>query len=140
MEIIRENKGKEATLIYGDLDHLKEINDTYGHIEGDYAIRNAARILKDTIGENSIVARIGGDEFVAIVLQAGDLYGKKIVDAVRSSYEELNQKSDKPYYIEMSVGVDCFHCSENISLVSILNQADQVLYEAKKKRRDTIRK
>lgn len=140
LEIIRENKGKEATLIYGDLDHLKEINDTYGHIEGDYAIRNAARILKDTIGENSIVARIGGDEFVAIVLQAGDLYGKKIVDAVRSSYEKLNQKSDKPYYIEMSVGVDCFHCSENISLVSILNQADRVLYEAKKRRRDTIRR
>lgn len=138
--MIRENKGKEALLIYGDLDHLKEINDHYGHLEGDYAIKNAARILKEAIGENSVAARIGGDEFVAVILKSRGLSGKKIMNMIRSSYEQLNQESIKPYYIEMSVGFKCFQCNENISLVQILNSADQALYEVKKKRRNTIRR
>lgn len=139
-KVIRENRGKEALLIYGDLDHLKEINDSYGHLEGDYAIKNAAEILKNVLGESSIAARIGGDEFVAIILRSKKMNGEQLIDMIRGSYEELNRISDKPYYIEMSVGFDCFRCSENVSLLQILNSADQVLYEAKKKRRDTVRR
>ncbi len=139
-ETIRENKGKEAIIIYGDLDHLKEINDSYGHLEGDYAIKSAAKILKDVLGENSITARIGGDEFVALILQPEQISGTRLKDTICSSYKKLNQESDKPYYIEMSVGFSRFLCNANVSLLQILNMADQVLYEEKKRRRDTIRR
>ncbi|MDR0963898.1 MAG: GGDEF domain-containing protein, partial [Clostridium sp.] len=52
--------GQKALLIFADLDHLKEVNDFYGHSEGDFALINAATILRDTCPSNFILGRLGG--------------------------------------------------------------------------------
>lgn len=67
VQMNRENAGKEMLILFADLDHLKEINDSFGHIEGDFAIRRCAETLKSAVGENGVTGRIGGDEFCAMI-------------------------------------------------------------------------
>ena len=64
----RENVGKHAICVFMDLDHLKEINDTFGHSQGDVALVAVSDILKQAVRNNDLVARIGGDEFVGMFL------------------------------------------------------------------------
>lgn len=62
------NYGKEIMVLYADMDNLKIINDKFGHDEGDFSIKEIASILKDAFRSTNIVARFGGDEFVAFAL------------------------------------------------------------------------
>ena len=55
-------------MLFADLDHLKEINDCFGHTEGDFAIRKASSILNDELGGEHLLGRVGGDEFVALIM------------------------------------------------------------------------
>ena len=64
LQIISTKQGKNACLIFVDVDHLKEINDSFGHAAGDFAIVTAASYLKECMPENEVTARIGGDKFV----------------------------------------------------------------------------
>ena len=64
--------GSRGAIFFSDLDHLKQINDEFGHKDGDFALENAARIIKETFrsfhSESTICGRIGGDEFVSFIL------------------------------------------------------------------------
>jgi two-component system, cell cycle response regulator len=68
---VSERGGQGFLVLYADLDGLKGINDTYGHAEGSRAIVGAARALRETLRSSDIVARVGGDEFIALVLDPG---------------------------------------------------------------------
>ena len=59
LQMNKENEGKEMVILFADLDHLKEINDSFGHIEGDFSIRHCAQTLKSVVGKEGIVGRIG---------------------------------------------------------------------------------
>ena len=131
------SKDKDAAVIFGDLDHLKEINDNFGHGEGDFAIKKIAQIIKESIGEDRLLGRIGGDEFVVMICDATstpELIAEKIKDACTV----FNKQSDKPYYLECSLGFRRFACDESVSLQEVMNQADQALYVAKQDRRKTV--
>ena len=79
-----------------DVDKFKQINDTYGHLEGDAAISLVGKTLKSIAGEsNSFVARIGGDEFVMVVHSDSESYVNKIIDSVSYELEERLIFSDK---------------------------------------------
>lgn len=140
VQMNKDNPGKEALIIFADLDHLKEINDCFGHMEGDFAIEHCASVIRTCAGEEGIVGRIGGDEFVAMILQDDAHEGDRIMDAVREANRKFNETSDKDYYIEASMGLEHFVCQENLSLTEILGKADAALYANKKKRRSTIKK
>lgn len=56
-------------LLYADLNDLKVINDSFGHLEGDRALKELAAILKETFGESDTIARVGGDEFVVLAIE-----------------------------------------------------------------------
>ena len=103
VQINRENAGKEMVILFADLDHLKEINDSFGHIEGDFAIRQCAEVLKSAVGDSGVIGRIGGDEFCAMLPGNVD-DGQRIRERVRRESNEFNSDSDKPYYVELSVG------------------------------------
>lgn len=133
----KDNISKKAVLIFGDLDHLKEINDTFGHTEGDYAIQSVGRLFEEACIENSIIARLGGDEFVMMFL-AESISAQETIAKIKQNYEKLNETSGKPYYVEISMGYTEFICGEDIVLGDLLKKADDTLYEAKKVRRKTI--
>lgn len=139
MELIKTNKDKKIEVVFCDLDHLKEINDTFGHNEGDYAISNAAKLIVASLPKNAIVSRVGGDEFVSIfvVNPKNDL---NVETSIKNTFKKFNDGCNKPYFIETSIGYYDFISSEDIKIAAIINEADKYLYEAKKHRKSTIRK
>ncbi len=132
--------GERMMLLFADLDHLKEINDTFGHAAGDFAIQTVAQVLKSTMTSGSYIGRIGGDEFVVLVPISEHVTPEEILEEIREKYHYFNENSDKPYYIEMSVGAIEFVCDGQTAVSAMMNEADSYLYDAKKKRRKSVKK
>ena len=126
--------------IYADLDHLKQINDEFGHQEGDFAIKQAGKYLQDSLKSTDVVGRIGGDEFAAVAVIKNENLGMEIRDRIILNSKLFNQSSDKPYYIEMSIGYAVYKWREDLELNQMLSAADLMLYKSKAKKRKDARK
>ncbi len=139
-KICEDGRRRRAYLLYGDLDHLKEINDTWGHAEGNFAIKTCADILKSCIRGSDMIARIGGDEFSCLAFSDRDSFDEILKNRIAQSCRKFNEHSRKPYYVELSVGVQSFELGsyEDFQMANI--SADQRLYEAKKNRRKSVKK
>ncbi|MBE0600727.1 MAG: GGDEF domain-containing protein, partial [Firmicutes bacterium] len=136
----RENVGKHAICVFMDLDHLKEINDTFGHSQGDIALVGVSDILKQAVRNNDLVARIGGDEFVGMFLIDSPEYDKIFKARLKKAFTDHNENSGLPYYVEASVGIAHFTCNQGLEISKIVNDADRYLYEEKKfKRRSALK-
>jgi len=131
----RENAGKHAICVFMDLDHLKEINDTFGHSQGDIALLAVSDILKQTVRNNDLVARIGGDEFVGMFIIDTPEYDNIFRTRLQKSFTAFNKTSGLPYYVEASVGIAHFTCNQGLEISKIVNDADRYLYEAKRHKR-----
>ena len=136
----RENVGKTAYCVFMDLDHLKEINDTFGHTAGDEALHGVGNILRKITDDMDLIARIGGDEFVGMFINEAPDFGSVFRKKFMAVCEEYNSLSGKPYYVEASVGVAKFTCTLGLEVSTIIGEADKYLYEAKQSRRSTVRK
>ena len=133
-----QNDGRTAYLIFCDLDHLKEINDTFGHAAGDFAIRSAADRLKSVLPNQAVTARIGGDEFVSLVISDAPTFKDALIAELKYKSEEFNAVTTVPYYVELSVGIYEFSCNPQVEISEIIQKSDELLYEAKKRRRKSI--
>ncbi len=138
LKLNRKNAGKKAYFVFADLDHLKEINDTFGHSEGDFAIIEGAQILNTQVGKNGIAGRLGGDEFTLMIVTDEENFTEDFLKRVKSSFQLLNDISQKPFYVECSLGIREFVCGEDFKLNELLTKADERLYESKKMRKKTI--
>ena len=135
-----ENEGKRCVLIFADLDNLKKINDTFGHEEGDYAIKAVADFLKSGLRNTDIVARIGGDEFAAFALCENEKIIQSIPARIKKIAEKHNLNSDKKYNITVSIGFYELNCSTSENIQMYMDKADASLYEDKKnKNRDILK-
>ena len=135
------NDGAEAIMVFADLDCLKTINDRFGHEEGDFAIRSAAEILKESFGDNEIVGRIGGDEFAVCAFLHGMVDIPRLRDYIESVSERYNalHAADKPYIVHISVGVYSFVCTGTVEITELLSHADALLYEQKKHKKSILK-
>ena len=127
-----KNKKIKFVLFIGDMDNLKNINDTYGHSIGDQFIQLAARVLRESLPKDAIISRIGGDEFGIILINQNQ--------AMCSNYCKLIHQKSKEYTVkkklneELSLSIGCaiknykFQDSEEL-----FHEADQKMYEAKEK-------
>ncbi len=131
----RENVGKHAVCVFMDLDHLKEINDTFGHSQGDVALTALSDIIKQSVRNNDLVARIGGDEFVGMFIIDTPEYDQLFRTRIRRAFDAYNEISGLPYYVEASVGIAHFTCNQGLEISKIVNDADRYLYEAKRSKR-----
>ena len=122
-------------LVMADLDHLKEINDGFGHLEGDSAICECSRILKEVLGKHSPLGRLGGDEFIGIMSVRSNEDMRTAIELIRRKCKVYNQSSDKPYLVEISAGCVPFSSEEFGQFDSIQRKADLQLYAAKELRR-----
>ena len=130
---IREKK--RAFLLFIDMDDLKWINDHYGHNEGDQALIALANILKKTFRESDIVARIGGDEFVALV-ESTDEASKILITRLYENIRDYNAKVSQDYKLSVSVGAAQFDPEYPISIDRLLSKADALMYAQKRKKRE----
>ena len=107
--VCQAGNGQRAYMIYGDLDHLKEINDTWGHPAGNFALRSVAEILKGCLRSNDILGRVGGDEYI-IMLECEEAdFGEKFRERVKMACKLFNEKSGKPFLVEISLGLSLIH-------------------------------
>ena len=124
-------------MLYADIDNLKEINDTFGHKEGDLALINTADILKKNYRESDIIARIGGDEFVVIPIGTAKDNIEIIISRFDKSIETYNSKSNREYNLSLSYGLAFYDPANPCSLDELLMQADKTMYEHKKHKKNS---
>ncbi|MHB8137425.1 MAG: sensor domain-containing diguanylate cyclase [Smithellaceae bacterium] len=124
---------KKLLLFFIDLDGLKFINDTWGHEEGDHALKRTSIILKQTFRDSDIISRLGGDEFVALVFDSPDL-PEVILKRIECRADEENA-SNPSCQISMSIGVAEYDSSLPCSIHELIYQADQLMYNQKKQKK-----
>lgn len=134
------NEGKNAVVIFADMDNLKTVNDQFGHDDGDFSLKSIASILSGSFRTTDIVGRIGGDEFAAFALLDKTENINQILSRITETAERFNDNCDKPYYVSMSIGMYPFVCGPEIVLSEILEKADELLYKQKQGKRKNIMK
>lgn len=126
----RQKKG--MFMLYADLDHLKQINDTWGHLEGDKALIDIANILKKNYRESDIIARIGGDEFVVIPVGSEGDRVELILERLNRAIELHNLESNNKYKLSLSAGFAYYDPENPCSIDELLSKGDKSMYEWKK--------
>lgn len=129
--LANDNLTELTTVAIFDLNGLKEVNDTIGHLAGDTLIMNFANILRTSIPQQHFVGRYGGDEFIAILTGVGEEEAKKILLDVRKETCHYNFYS-KQLHLEYAYGYavsDAY--SECCSMKILLEQADRNMYKCK---------
>lgn len=129
-----KRSGAPVTLLYGDMNKLKLINDTYGHAEGDFAIAKTAELMKASIRDQDIVARIGGDEFTIIAVDMDERDCKGVIKRIDRSFKAFNAKKLRPYELSISVGYNHQTDSTSLSIGEMLENADKMLGKIKRRR------
>ena len=128
-----------ATLICFDIDHFKQVNDTYGHPAGDHVLKELALAVQATVRVEDVFARIGGEEFAVLCRGADLLQGQIVGDRVRVAVEQRQIVHDgKPIPITVSVGVAAVPNASIADAAEFVSAADQVLYEAKRGGRNRV--
>lgn len=118
-------------IIYLDLDGLKQINDEYGHLEGDSAIKSAVQLLKSVLRKKDIIARLGGDEFVIIVDCDTNEFLNELIEKINTRFTQYNEESVKKYKLECSIGADIYSNNYN-SVEQFLHHVDNLMYSNKR--------
>lgn len=134
------NDEQRAILLFADMDNLKIVNDKFGHEDGDFALRTIATALKTSLRNGDIIGRIGGDEFVAFALLNSQQSADLIANRIHKRLADMNESSDKPYYIEASIGIVDFICHPDVDIQNLIKQADSALYENKSHKRASVLK
>jgi diguanylate cyclase (GGDEF)-like protein len=117
--------------VYFDIDHLKNINDQYGHLEGDQAINEIINRVRGVMNSNEIVARLGGDEFIIISPGKDKSRLKNLIQDIELSLSVFNENKEKPYSLSCSYGYGIYS-EEFKSIDQFLRFIDQKMYQSKK--------
>jgi diguanylate cyclase (GGDEF)-like protein/PAS domain S-box-containing protein len=122
-------------VLYADLDGLKGINDSLGHLEGDRALVRTAEILKEAFRSSDIIARLGGDEFVLLATVGADESAESLTERLQQKIDLANAQRNRPYDLSISIGVAHYDPDEACTIEELMGRADRVMYEEKRKKR-----
>ncbi|MEX5611248.1 sensor domain-containing diguanylate cyclase [Pseudomonas protegens] len=119
---------KPATLLFFDLNDFKQINDTYGHAEGDGALKTFADVLRIAFRESDVIGRLGGDEFVALLTAVDHVETSAIMARLREILDERNATLKRGYDIRFSVGQIEYDAERHPDIEALLADADKAMY------------
>ena len=122
-------QAENFALVIVDIDGLKLINDTLGHVEGDRLIVAATKIIEDVFSDAGFIARVGGDEFAILIDDASYALAENLVYKFKEKIREYNQTKDH-YNISLSMGYSIAKKSE-VSPAMLFQQADNNMYQNK---------
>ncbi len=139
----REKGGSFAVMV-ADLDHFKQVNDRYGHAAGDTVLARVADTLRANLGEEDLIARLGGEEFLIVTpdtsrAQARQTAGRLCRIIQRTPIQVPGQ--DRPVQVTVSIGVAMAHCAPDatdVTVDALLDEADRALYGSKADGRNTV--
>lgn len=134
-EFTRSNRyDRPLSLVMIDVDHFKDVNDKYGHLAGDEALRHISEIMKSCIREADMVARYGGEEFVLILPETDPEGAHFIAERVRSEIEASGLQIDSTTELKLTVslGIACMSRENRLQDIDrLLQEADDAMYRAK---------
>ncbi len=119
------------TLVFLDLDRFKELNDTYGHPEGDRALKRLAGLLRESLRGSDLAGRMGGDEFAAYLVEADVEAGALLLARLNDRIDEVTAAGELPCACPFSAGISHFP-DEASDVDALFRLADRRLYEAKR--------
>jgi len=122
-------------LFFGDVDGLKGINDSQGHAQGDLALQEIATILKENFRESDILARMGGDEFVALALDASVDSTEILTCRIQAALDAHNQPAKQGCHLSLSIGVARYDPELPATVSELISQADERMYQQKQARK-----
>ena len=133
-QLMHGNEKCDVIFVSCDMDRLKEINDTYGHSEGDVAISAVAKAIKAGCGKDGICARFGGDEFVLTVPYNTDKQRElsRLIGEIQTEIDKFNRSAGKPYEVSISVGGSYGSVSSVEDINKLMRSTDQLMYEQKR--------
>ena len=125
---LQNNKTKHVYGFMMDINDFKAINDTYGHLKGDYALIQFGIILQHSIDKDSVAIRMGGDEFVIFAKLKSDEEALALKKQIKYNVRQFNIKSKKPFHLSFSIGIAKFNGKNTDAFLSAM---DDSMYEAK---------
>lgn len=135
---IREDKS--AAILVGDLDHFKQVNDTYGHLVGDEVLKETARRLLSSVRSYDFVGRWGGEEFLVVLNNCDPAFSLARAEEIcKTIARKPVQTSGGAVPITMSLGLVLSHEWGSLSVVQLVHEADEALYAAKAAGRNCVR-
>lgn len=133
-ESSKQNNDKSTRFVLMiDLNKFKQINDQYGHVEGDMALKRTADALKTACGENvlkTFIARYGGDEFIIITKTDNEELVKELCNTIKNTVIRLNDEAGVEYELTASIGYSSY-CGDIAAFQAALAEADEALYKDK---------
>lgn len=134
-KVSKDNPPEYILVGYADVDGLKGVNDNFGHDEGDNLIVACANALKGAMGEKGVIARMGGDEFAAMMLTSDEAEGERFKARLEEEVKKHNDKSLKPYQLSVSMGTFLFPYTKDADIKELLESADKQMYKIKENHR-----
>jgi diguanylate cyclase (GGDEF)-like protein len=128
---LARRSGRGLLLFMMDVDRLKQINDSFGHSEGDCALKRTAGILEDTFRDSDVVARLGGDEFAVLAIEATGHSEATIKARLFECLHSVNAQRSR-YEISITLGLARFDPASRASIGDLMAKADQAMYEQKR--------
>jgi diguanylate cyclase (GGDEF)-like protein/PAS domain S-box-containing protein len=137
-----ERYAGEVSMLMLDVDHFKEVNDTYGHAAGDLVLKGVAQLCKEALREVDVLGRIGGEEFAILLPQtSGEValdVAERIRQAVKDSGIHISTQADAtPVHVTVSIGVSTIGTA-GVTIDALLQAADTALYQAKQSGKDRV--
>lgn len=137
-EVSDRTQGRSRALIYFDIDHFKTINDRFGHGVGDQVIVLAGRVAQKSLRKKDWVFRLGGEEFLCVLPDAGDADAVEAAERLRSDFEQVARAvGNQPVNATLSAGVASGN-SGHPAFEALLARADERLYMAKENGRNRV--
>lgn len=126
---------RPAALMFFDLDRFNQINDRFGHAEGDQALVNFSRLLKHTCRDADALGRLGGDEFAVLATNTGPENLERLVERFQQAVAAHNAAAQCGYDLLYSVGVVAFDSGRHATVGDLLAEADDLMYAQKERRK-----
>ena len=134
--LVKQDTVNRISIAILDIDYFKQVNDRYGHLYGDKVITRVAKKLKEVVGEDGVVGRIGGDEFMIVLKGINDDYALRgILRAIRTQVKWEFKNDYENFQVTTSIGV-AFSPNNGHDYEELFKKADFCLYVAKEKGRD----
>jgi len=127
--IAESSKKHSYNFIMIDLDGFKQINDKFGHVQGDEALKDAANLIRHSTRKNDFIARYGGDEFL-VIAQMDNI--ELLVIRLQSEFARFNEDGYRPYKLFLSMGYDIYTSETKMTPQEFVAHVDSMMYRAKK--------
>ncbi len=134
-----KKEGKSFIVIAIDMDNLKVVNDRFGHMNGDLALKTIADAMRTVSGEEDACARVGGDEYNVVGVGYTSQDAENFVCNMNDFLKDFNASSGLPYLIKASVGYSLMEAGDETGLEDCIKEADANLYEYKRKKKEEKR-